>query len=137
MMAQTAAALADAIIAKWQADEPAAKAAYAARAADRRLQFLDRLLEELRAPSVSSFDGVIANLVSARAARRKRVGKLWMARSRQLSTRHPTPRQASIDWSPTIRVFLLDAMVWRIAEKSRAETESMRAEFDRIEEMAS
>lgn len=132
----TFAAAADAIIAQWEAEAPAAEAAHAARAADARLQFLSDMFDDLRAPSVHSFETLIDSVTSPRAARRKRVGKLWMVRSRQLSARHPTPRQEPIDYRAANRVFLRDAAMWRMMEKSRAETEAMRAEFDRIERIA-
>jgi hypothetical protein len=128
MMAQTAAEAA--MIARWAV----ADAALVARKADRRSAYLKALIASLQRPITehgqAGFAQVINNATSARGARLVRAKRLYIGRQHQLNGPRLLVRSA-------VRVALCDAMVWRIAEKSRAETESMRAEFDRIEEMAS
>lgn len=123
-MAQTAAEAA--MIARWAV----ADAATVARKADRRSVYLKALIASLQRPITehgqAGFAQVINNATSARGARLVRAKRLYIGRQHQMQ-----------GYRSATRIALIDAMVWRIAEKSRAETESMRAEFDRIEEMAS
>ena len=125
----TFAAAADAIIAQWEAEAPAKAAEIAARAADRRSVYLKTLIDSLRKPITEhgyvGFMQVMDNATSARGARLNRARRLYIGRQHQMRGYHSATRIA-----------LLDASVWRIAEKSRAETEAMRAEFDRIERIA-
>lgn len=136
MMAQTAAALADAMIARWDAAGAARAAAFDARANDARMTYLHNAFISLGGPNVANFADVVDSATSVRAAREKRAGKLWLARGHQMSRRFVHLYDTPVDFGPAIRRLLRDAAMWRMMEKSRAETESMRAEFDRIERIA-
>lgn len=133
----TFAAAADAIIAKWDADGEARAAAFEARANDTRMTYLFGLLQSLRGPAITSgFWDVVESATSPRAAREKRVARLWMSRTHQINSRFAHLYETPVDFGPAIRRGLRDAAMWRMMEKSRAETEAMRAEFDRIEGIA-
>lgn len=132
----TYAAAADAIIAKWDAAGAARAAAFDARANDTRMAYLHDTFISLGGPNVASLADVVDSATSPRAAREKRAGKLWLARGHQMTRRFVHLYDTPVDFGPAIRRLLRDAAMWRMMEKSRAETEAIHAEIDRIERKA-